>query len=305
MSILETLKLVQFHAAYNLPVHVGIETGIFASHGLTLEIAYTPGSLYTTQALNDGRFDIGHTGADDVIAAVEGREGADLFLFMGLHGGLFSLIAAPDISSMDALINGLIGVDAKTSGFALVLESALRARGFARQDIQLIEIGAWDSRYRALMEGKISATLLTEPFVNNALAAGCNLLARDFEMIPTYQGTCAAATRRWAAQHGDRLVRYVRAYVEATRWCFARNNRSSCLDILARHNEIVGPAGERTLDALLNPEHGLYPNAAPNLSGINAALELRAGLGYLARPISPVEKYVDLSYYRQALSIGA
>jgi ABC-type nitrate/sulfonate/bicarbonate transport system substrate-binding protein len=303
MSIAETIKLLQFRAAYNLPVHAGIETGIFAQHALTLEMAYTPGSLYINQALKEGRCDIGHTGADDIIAAVASDDRSDLFLFMGLHSGLFSLVGAPDFTSIDSLFGGSIGVDAKTSGFALVLERMLYARGFSRDDCQLIEVGGWESRYLALLEGKITATLLTEPFVENVLRAGCNLLARDVEMIPCYQGTCGAASRRWGEQHPDRLIRYIRAYVEATEWCFERKNRQSCLAILARHNEIYGLAAEHTLDVLLNPEHGLYPKAALNMSGVTAALELRAELGYLARPIPPVEKYVDLTYYWKALSI--
>ena len=40
------------------------------------------------------------------------------------------------------------------------------------------------------------------------------------------------------------------------------------------------------------------------MSGVTAALELRAELGYLARPVPTVEKYVELSYYREALSAG-
>jgi ABC-type nitrate/sulfonate/bicarbonate transport system substrate-binding protein len=300
----ETLKLLQFRAAYNLPVHAGIETGIFARHALILEPAYTPGSLYITQALQEGRCDIGHTGADDVVAAVESEENSDLFLFMGLHSGLFTLVGVADCTSIDSLFGRSIGVDAKTSGFALVLERMLHARGFARDDYRLIEVGGWESRHRALLEGKITATLLTEPFVRRALGAGCHLLARDFEMIPSYQGTCGAASRRWAEQHPDCLIRYIRAYVEATEWCFQRRNRRSCLDILTRHNEIDEPAAEHTLDALLDPQHGLYPKAGVNISGVTAALDVRAELGYLARPAPPpVEKYVDLSYYRKALSI--
>jgi len=304
MSFPETIKLLQFRAAYNMPVHAGIGTGIFARHELALEPEYTPGSRYISQSLKEGRCDIGHTGADDIIADVENDDSSDLFIFMGLHSGLFSLVSAPDITSINSLFGRSIGVDAKTNGFALVLERMLHARGFAGDDYQLIEVGGWERRYLALMEGKITATLLTEPFVDNALRAGCHLLARDFEMIPSYQGTCGAASRRWAEQQPDRLIRYIRAYVEATQWCFASQNRQACLDILARHNEISGLAAKHTLDALLDPEHGLYPKADLHLSGVKAALEVRAELGYLARPIPPVKKYVDLSYYQKAFSIG-
>ena len=304
MSFAETIKLLQFRAAYNLPVHVGIETGIFARHGLTVETEYTPGSLYLSQALREGRCDIGHTGADDIIADVESNGSSDLFIFMGLHSGLFSLVGSPDCTSVDALVGRSIGVDAKTSGFALVLERMLHAGGFARDNYELIEVGGWERRYLALLEGKIAATLLTEPFVENALKAHCHLLARDFEMIPSYQGTCGAASRRWAGRHPERLIQYIRAYVEATQWCFQRQNRQACLEILARHSEIHGGAAEHTLAALLDPDHGLYPTAALNLPGVTAALEVRADLGYLPPPIPAVEKYVDLSYYEKALSIG-
>lgn len=303
--MLETLKLIQFRAAYNLPIHAGIETGIFARHGLTIETSYTPSAAYITQVLKEGRVDIGHTGADDVIADVENDDSSDVFIFMGLHSGLFSLVAAADCPSVDSLAGRAIGVDAKTSGFALVLESMLHAKGFARDSYRLIEIGGWESRYRALLERNISATLLTEPFTGNALNTGCHLLARDFEMIPSYQGTCGSASRRWARQHPNRLVRYIRAYVEATLWCFDRQNRCDCLGTLARYNQVDGPAAETTLNALLDPKHGLYPKSAVNLPGVAAALELRADLGYLPRPVPLLEKYVDLSYYRGALAIDA
>ena len=42
-------------------------------------------------------FEIGHTGADDVVADVEDFGGAPsgLFIFMGLHSGLLSIVGAP------------------------------------------------------------------------------------------------------------------------------------------------------------------------------------------------------------------
>ncbi len=302
MGSTETLKLIQFRAAYNLPVHAGIEAGIFARHALTIETAYTPGSLYITRVLKEGEFHIGHTSADDIIADVESNENFDLFLFMGLHSGLFSLVGSRDVPTIDALSGKSIGVDASASGFALVLERMLHSKGFRKEDYRLVEIGGWEHRYLALLERKISGTLLTEPYATNALAAGCHLLARDHEMMPVYQGTCAVASRRWARQHADRLIRYIRAYVEATQWCRELQHRQFCLDILSRHNGIDGAVAEKTLDALLDEERGLYPQAALNTAGVAAALDLRSEMGYLTHPTPPVEKYLDLSYYWRALA---
>jgi len=305
MSSFETVRLLQFRAAYNLPIHAGLETGIFSRHGLALETAYTPSASYLIQCLKEGSFQIGHTAADDVIADVGSDASSDLFIFMGLHSGLFSLVAASECNSVESLRGKSIGVDSENSGFALVLERMLFARGMARDDYRMIEIGGWESRYGALMDRKIAATLLTEPFITRALEAGCHLLSRDFEMIPSYQGTCGAASRLWAERHRDVLARYIRAYVEATEWCLSSENRGHCLDILVRHTSMDRPTAERTLDALLDKAHGLYPKAALNLSGVAAALDLRADLGYLARPVPPAERFIDLSYYNEALLVDA
>ena len=69
------------------------------------------------------------------------------------------------------------------------------------------------------------------------------------------------------------------------------------------HNGIKLSSAEKTLDALLDGKNGIYPNAELNVPGVAAVLELRADLGYLKRPLPPVEKYLDLSYYRTAVGI--
>ena len=152
-----------------------------------------------------------------------------------------------------------------------------------------------------MLAGKFSGTLLTPPFVGNALERGCHLLARGDQIVPCYQATGGAAKRSWAEQHRDVLVSYIRAAIEATRWCFEPKNRSQCIELLGKHNGIEGQAAENTLDALLDPGYGIYPEAELNLPGIEAALELRAEMGFLNRRVPGVEKYVDLSYYRKAI----
>jgi ABC-type nitrate/sulfonate/bicarbonate transport system substrate-binding protein len=301
MANLNHLRLIQFRAAYNLPVQAAVENGIFAGHGLEVEVAYTPGSDFLIAALQDGKFEVGHPAADDVVAAVEGKAGCDLFLFMGLHSGLLSLVAAPEYGDVQSLRGQTLGVDSRHTGFVFLLEKFLRSRGFSPQDYSFVEIGGWEFRYRALLEKKIAATLLTSPYIEDAVKSGCHLLARDREIQPVYQATCGAASRSWARNQEALLVQYLKAYLEATRWCFDPANRDSCLRLLKQHMGLDEKRGAIALVSILDPRHGLYPDAALNIPGLGAVLELRAEMGRLAAPIPPVDRYIDLSYYRKAM----
>jgi ABC-type nitrate/sulfonate/bicarbonate transport system substrate-binding protein len=303
MANVATLKLIQFKAGYNLPVHAGREKGIFERHGLEVEMTYTPGSLYTSEALRKGEFEIGHTGADDIVADVEDFGGgpSGLFIFMGLHSGLLSIVGAPGMTTVESLRGKELAVDARASGFVFILEKFLRTKGFGPDDYRFVEVGGVDRRYQALLEGKFAATLLLPPFTGNAVAHGCHVLARGDQIVPCYQGTVGAAKRSWAEKNRDLLVSYISAYVEATEWCFDIKNRASCLELLTKHNGLQGKAAEETLDALLDSDYGLYPKAELNLPGLKSVLELRAEMGFLKPPLPPLEKYIDLSYYDRAV----
>ena len=245
MASLTKLRLIQFRAGYNLPVHVGRDKGIFERHGLEIEMTYTPGSLYISDALRKGEFEIGHTGADDIVADVEDFGGgpSSLFIFMGLHSGLLSIVGAPGMTTVESLRGKELAVDARASGFVFILEKLLRSNGFGPDDYKFVEIGGVDHRYQALLEGKVAGTMLLPPFAGNAVARGCHLLARGNEIVSCYQGTVGAAKRSWAEQNRDLLVSYIRAYVEATQWCFHASNRPACLALLAAHNGLEGERG--------------------------------------------------------------
>ena len=106
-----------FRAAYNLPITLGLEHGVFAHHGLDLEITYTRGSRMSGAALVSGAQDLGALALDDVVYAVEKRH-ADLFAFMGYNSGTMQLMARPGIQSARDLAGRTLGVDDPDSGFA-------------------------------------------------------------------------------------------------------------------------------------------------------------------------------------------
>src|SRR5581483_12099288 len=152
-----------FRAAYNLPVTLGMERGVFARHGLDIDLAYTRGSAMTTESLLSGEREVGVLSAGDVVYEVE-RRAADLFIFMGLNAGILALMARPGISTARDLLGGRLGVDDPASGFALVAHRMLRGMGLSPADYQTVACGGHEPRAQALREGKIDAALVTPPF---------------------------------------------------------------------------------------------------------------------------------------------
>src|SRR5262249_26010348 len=91
---LRRLNVMYFRAAYNLPITLGLEHGVFARHGLDLEITYTRGSRMSGAALVSAAQALGALALHDGVYAVEKRN-ADLFAFMGYNSGTMQLMARP------------------------------------------------------------------------------------------------------------------------------------------------------------------------------------------------------------------
>jgi ABC-type nitrate/sulfonate/bicarbonate transport system substrate-binding protein len=284
-----------FRAAYNLPVTLGMERGVFARHGLELDLAYTRGSSMTTDSLLSGERDVGVLAADDVVYEVE-RRGADLFAFLGLNAGILTLMARPGISSARELVGGKLGVDDPASGFALVAHRILRGMGLSATDYETVASGGHEPRAQALREGKIDAALVTPPFSLALAAQGACTLARARDHLPRYLGSCAVTTRRWASTSGERLRAYARAYRESLAWVLEPANRPAAVGHLARAFSLERRLAEQTFDALADPDDGLFRDSRIDVAGIETVLDLRMEAGLLGPQRPDPSRYYETRY---------
>src|SRR6185295_4296481 len=68
----ETLVRVNtFPTARSLPFYVGVDKGIFARHGLKVELEFTDSSQRQRAGLASGKVDIVHSAVDNAVAMVE------------------------------------------------------------------------------------------------------------------------------------------------------------------------------------------------------------------------------------------
>jgi NitT/TauT family transport system substrate-binding protein len=296
---MQLVNVLLFRAAYNLPVTLGVARGLYARHGLDVEIAYTRGSTMVTQGLRSGDYDLGVLAADDVIYEVE-THGADLFMFMGLHAGILTLVARPGIETIGDVAGRRLGVDDPASGFALVAHKILQTSGVARTAYATVPAGGHEHRARALLDGAIDVALLTPPFTLEALARGCTALARARDHLPAYQASCGVATRGWARGHPATLVAYISAYRESLAFALAPANRAEATSHLAGEFGLTPERAAATYAALADSLDGLFPDARLDLAGVQAVLDLRVEAGLLAARPRPLTRYVDLGYFERS-----
>jgi ABC-type nitrate/sulfonate/bicarbonate transport system substrate-binding protein len=299
---MSALNVMLFGTGSNVVVTAGMARGVFARHDLVLDLAYTQGSEMLCETLRTGGCDIGVLAADDVVYEVE-RRGLDFFLFMGIHTGLLSLMAHPEITTLGGLAGRRFGVDDTASGFVLLARRILRDHGLVESDYALVKAKGMNLRAQALENGEIDAALLSPPFTLRLLDRGYRELARVHDFFPRYQAGCWVTTREWATTHEDELTRFVRAYLESLAWTLDPKNREPAAGYLAQEFKLEPDIARRTYDLLADSDGGgLFREAAIDVPGIQVVIDMRVDAGLLPSPPPPASKYYDARYLERARS---
>ena len=226
----ETVRANVFPGAQVLPLMVASERGIFERYNIKLELSFTRSSQEQMTGVRDGKWDLGSTGIDNVIAYNMNEE-TDFFMFMGIGGTTIHFFVDSSVASFEELRGKPLGVDALTTGYAFVLRKILYENGLKPGEYGLVPLGETGARLEAMKKREIVGALMTPPFIVQARNLGFRDMGWVTKHIPNYAANAAFTTRRWAAAHGDTLVRYIKANIEAADWIHDPNNRGEAISI--------------------------------------------------------------------------
>jgi ABC-type nitrate/sulfonate/bicarbonate transport system substrate-binding protein len=297
------LELIAFPGAPNLPVFVAQENGYFDNAGVRVKLSTTPSSGYQAENLINGKFHVGGTAFDNVIAYQEGvgpvalSRDPDLFAFMGATQVELAFVVAPEITRFEDLKGRTLAMDALSTGFAFVLYEMLERNGLTRNDYEMVGVGATPLRWESVRTGKHAGTLTIEPFTSIAKAQGFRVLERSTNLFDCYQGGAFIASHQWAKANPAALKGYIKGYLEGLAWTLAPENRAAATDVLLRNMPEIKPQlADAVMTSLLSAKSGLTPRAEILMKGVEKVLELRARFGGSKKTLNPAN-YIDLSYY--------
>lgn len=287
----------------HLPIVIARDHGLFAKYGVEVQMDTVSSSDALREALASGKADLAHAAADNAVAMVE-TAGADVVIVMGGEDSTNELIAQPEIHAVADLRGKTVIVDAPNTAYALQLKKILLLSGLkAGKDYEIKPIGATPIRLQAMREHKeYAASILGPPTSIQAKSAGFVSLAKTQDLIGPYQATSAFVQRAWARDHKETLERYLAAYSEAQRWLLDPGNESQVIALVKKQWKLSDDQANETY-AMIEGHVWYEPDARFDLEGFKNVLKLRAQIeGQWAGHPPAVEKYLDSSYYQQALT---
>jgi ABC-type nitrate/sulfonate/bicarbonate transport system substrate-binding protein len=249
---------------------VGRVKGLFAAHDLEVDVMVTPNSTEQMRGLSKGAWQIVSTAFDNVLGW-SGREGAEIAAVAQVsRGNILPVYVRPEIESWSDLRGKALAVDAVDTAYALVLRRVLLAHGLDmdRGDYTLIAKGTTGYRLDSMIAGETFAGVLNVPWDSKALAAGMVRFADHREVLPDYPGGVYAVTRQWAGKNRGVLIRFLRAWNEALRWCQEETHQSAAVKLIAESENLDEKSATGRLRQL--PKDGRL-----NLPGLQSVLDLR------------------------------
>jgi ABC-type nitrate/sulfonate/bicarbonate transport system substrate-binding protein len=296
------LQVIVFQGVQNLPLFAAQARGFFKEYDLNVEMKITPNSNEMREGLAQGRYHIAHGAVDNAVAMVELAK-EDVVVVMGGDHGFNKLFVQPHIAGYEDLRGKAVIVDAPNTAFALIVYEMLERNGIRRGDYVIKPVGSTPLRLEAMQKDQSAATaMLNLPFSIVAERSGLKSLADVQDVIGPYLSTAGFVLRAWGEQNTQVLVRYIKAYVQGLRWVLDSRNRSDVIDLLAERLRLTPEIAAESYAVVVDPQNGFARDATLDMAGFENVLEIRAKIeGQWNGSPPAAERYIDLSYYKQAV----
>jgi NitT/TauT family transport system substrate-binding protein len=224
-----------------LPLFVAQERGIFAKHGLDVELIPFNTAAEKDIALSTGSIDgyfgdiltpivLKANGRDVTIVATnyDTRKDRRMFAVLGKPGGKAK--SAADLADVPVAISSNSVID-------YVTERLLTSKGVAEGKVASIEAKNIGLRMQMLLSGQVEAATLPEPLVTAAIAKGAVLLAEDSGLGESQ--TVLVFSGPFMKQRGQAVKAFLAAQNEANR--LINSDPDSVRGIMVEHVRLPEP----------------------------------------------------------------
>lgn len=282
---------------FYLPLYAAQKKGFYNAENLKVDLVLIGRSDVQLQALIAGEINFGALNPDGAILLNE--KGGNVKVIAGVDNAApYILVGGKNYKRINDLKGAKLGVSALRGGATSILLDYLKSKGLQHpRDFSLIVIsGGTSARLSALEGGAVAAAVLGIPYSDIAIDQGFNKLGDTLEAIPKYQFNGIITNPAWAENNRATVVRFLKAHIRALRWIHDQPDQAT--DLFMREMGVKQPYARKGVDYFAK---NVFPvDGSVTLEGFKVNIEVQARDGILKEPLPGPEKYVDLSYVRQA-----
>jgi ABC-type nitrate/sulfonate/bicarbonate transport system substrate-binding protein len=245
----QVLRLGGGAAGFNwLPIYLAERRGVFARHGLKVEVHRMGTVDKATTAVKSGELDMAITPPEGAIR--DCASGGNLRIIAGNVNRLpLSLIANARYRRIEDLRGKKLGTSSMTEGTALYTMEMLRRHGLQYPgDYEFAVVGVHPARWKALQEGTIDAAVQLIPLNFVAIDAGYSNLGEVSDYIPEIVFTAFIVEQSWAKGNRAAIVTLLRILIEATRWIYEAADDDELVALTTEITQAEGKYGRQALE---------------------------------------------------------
>ena len=193
---------------------VPLDTGLFKKHRLDVDLVFISGAPIVNAALLSGEVAIAQGGPAPSIQT--NLKGAGTYIILGNTNRFpYQLVVAPNIKDIADLKGKRFAIARiGAADHSAVLFVLPRLGLHPEKDLSLIAVGAVPSRFAALVNGSVAATLLIPPETTKARELGFRVLKNFMDIDVDFQQNALYTTKSFIDRKTDILRRFVMAYSE-------------------------------------------------------------------------------------------
>lgn len=291
------VSMISFGGATNLPVWLALDRGMFEKNGLKVRMDQTAGSKEQMADLMSGKYQFATTAFDNIVAHTEGQGSAqydnyDLVAIGGVHSGLNSIVARPEVKTWNDLRGKVASVDSPRSGYATVLYEILQGKGLIRdKDYTIISVGGTGARVASLKDGRAAVAVVSSPQDMQLEKEGFTILGDAAAALGEYQGSVYATRRSYAKENPKTVVAFMKTIQQAHELVFA--DKAAAIAMLKQRSKGLSDSDLEMMYKRLTGPGGLNRDSDVNQKGVAAVLRLRGTPG-------DGSKYMDASFSKKA-----
>ncbi len=193
------------------------DLGLFAKHGLDVDLVLLVGAPLAVAALVSGETPIVHAGASAVVAS--NLQGSGTVLVAGGANRFpYVLYVTDEIKRVEDLKGKKFGVSRIGGADNASAITVLNKFGIKETDLTFVQAGSIPSRLAAMQTNALQATLLQAPETLKAKAIGLRALLDFTKLDVEWQQNGVATTRDYIKKKPDTVRRFLRAYVEGSHY---------------------------------------------------------------------------------------